>query len=337
MAKAEHVERVKAGAASVAEYMQDHPGILFDLSGADLAGGDLQGMDLRGAVLYRANLAGASLRHANLRSADLRWAVLESCDLHQADCSLANLAHACLRRANLSHVRFCRALLGEADLREANGTETNFTGAILTGAKVHALQGYKWTVRSLVCEWLNLTPDGDDSPPIDQVWRADHNLPPPWQEKKANELILEFQGDASFARLDALVEDGLLMAARVGKIEPQHPLKWVSVASTPDGIRLTLKSSGTVLSALVRLFENAVRRVRGGLDEIDPASSISMDAEQEAQSQRWIHRFIEEEPSPFSSAIFRLAQTLQAIHYRGETFRWVESLKITQNHLPPKP
>ena len=58
MADPEHVEVVKRGAAAIAEWRQENPGVILDLGKANfryanLRGGDLSGADLSGAHLRR--------------------------------------------------------------------------------------------------------------------------------------------------------------------------------------------------------------------------------------------------------------------------------------------
>ena len=57
MADPEHVEVVMRGAAAIAEWRQENPGVVLDLSGANF-----RYANLRGADLVMASLTGADLR-----------------------------------------------------------------------------------------------------------------------------------------------------------------------------------------------------------------------------------------------------------------------------------
>jgi hypothetical protein len=79
MADKEHVEILKQGFEAWTAWRNDSPGILPDLSGADLSNAKLEGANLRDANLSHTNLKGAILM-----SADLRGAVLDGADLTEA-------------------------------------------------------------------------------------------------------------------------------------------------------------------------------------------------------------------------------------------------------------
>jgi uncharacterized protein YjbI with pentapeptide repeats len=149
MANPEHVKIVRQGAAAIAEWRRQNPGVPFDLTRADLADADLSGAELapanlEGANLTRANLSGAHLRGTNLVQAHLRTADLGGADLHrailaganlpQANLSAANLFAATLRGANLAGANLAQANLRRANLRRANLTGANISGANLMGA-----------------------------------------------------------------------------------------------------------------------------------------------------------------------------------------------------------
>ncbi len=133
------------------------------LSRADLSGAVLQQAELRHALLDRANLSGTNLRGANLRWADLTGATLREADLSEAKLSGANLM-----RANLSGADLLNTSLVHADLTGANLTHTNcvgadFTGANLTGAKLYGASRFHLKTAELICEWIDLSPEGDGS------------------------------------------------------------------------------------------------------------------------------------------------------------------------------
>ena len=76
MANPEHVKVVRQGAAAIAEWRRQNPGVRLDLSGVDLSGADLNGADLAGSSLPMANLTEAGLTEADLSGADLLGAYL---------------------------------------------------------------------------------------------------------------------------------------------------------------------------------------------------------------------------------------------------------------------
>jgi uncharacterized protein YjbI with pentapeptide repeats len=145
-------------------WRKENPGLVIDLSKADLHEADLWEADLHGAhlneadlgnaQLYRAdlnsahlhkahlyraylsgaNLSGVDLSEANLRKANLIAVDLSSANLIAADLSGADLREADLREAYLSGAHLYRADLSEADLRKANLCGTDLTGANLSRA-----------------------------------------------------------------------------------------------------------------------------------------------------------------------------------------------------------
>ena len=76
MADAEHVDAVEQGVLGVLEWRGKNPGVVLDLSDADLNGVNLSLADLSGADLSGADLTEAELVKANLGSADLSGANL---------------------------------------------------------------------------------------------------------------------------------------------------------------------------------------------------------------------------------------------------------------------
>ncbi len=120
-----------------------------DLSGAELHLANLSGANLTGANLSDAQLASANLRDANLTNADLTSAYLgfvsfagatlidakiEWASLYSADFSNADLTGASLQNTSVEEVQFAGANLSHADLTGV--TDSDFKGAILTGAKM---------------------------------------------------------------------------------------------------------------------------------------------------------------------------------------------------------
>ena len=117
-------------------WRRNNPGIIPDLSKADLSETILSGADLSeaylseanlcGARLYGTDLLGADLNGADLSRADLTNATLVGADLPRANLSGTNLNKSSLAGANLSFARLNGANLFGADL-----TKTNFSGARL--------------------------------------------------------------------------------------------------------------------------------------------------------------------------------------------------------------
>lgn len=135
--------------------VQEGPGFVVDLSGADLRRVILEGADLKrfsfrtshleSADLARANLAGADLIAAHLedavldgavlRDAKLSGAILAQTSLMSADLTRADFRDADLRSSNLDGAQLGDCHLEGADLRSATGlTQAQLHTAILDNA-----------------------------------------------------------------------------------------------------------------------------------------------------------------------------------------------------------
>ncbi|MCL1473149.1 pentapeptide repeat-containing protein [Argonema antarcticum] len=132
-----------------------------DLSRADLTGANLRDAELRQANLSCTNLSGANLSGANLRWVDLSGANLRWADLSDAKLSGANLIGADLSNANLLNASLVHADLTQARLIRADWTGADLSGATLTGAKLYAVSRFGLKTEGLICEWVDLSPDGD--------------------------------------------------------------------------------------------------------------------------------------------------------------------------------
>jgi hypothetical protein len=128
MANPEHLEILKQGVEQWNKWREEHPGLLPDLSEANLMGGDFIEANLAGADLSGANLSMVGLYLANLRGTNLGQASLVRVDLSRADLRGANLARAELSGSNLSDV----------DLRGADLQQTGLFRVDLRGAKLDA-------------------------------------------------------------------------------------------------------------------------------------------------------------------------------------------------------
>ncbi|MBD2360557.1 pentapeptide repeat-containing protein [Anabaena minutissima FACHB-250] len=134
-----------------------------DLSQADLSSANLRDAELKQVNLTRANLSGADLSGANLRWADLNGANLSWADLNGAKLSGASLVGADLSNANLTNASLVHANLTQAKLIKAEWIGADLTSAILTGAKLYSTSRFGLKTDALICEWVDLSPDGDRS------------------------------------------------------------------------------------------------------------------------------------------------------------------------------
>ncbi len=134
-----------------------------DLSRSDLSGANLRDAELRQANFSHANLSGADLSGANLRWADFSGANLRWADLSGAKLSGADLIGADLSNANLTNTSLVHANLTQAKLIRAEWIGADLTGATLTGAKLYATSRFGLKTEGMVCEWVDLSPNGDRS------------------------------------------------------------------------------------------------------------------------------------------------------------------------------
>ncbi|MGC1247890.1 MAG: pentapeptide repeat-containing protein, partial [Spirulinaceae cyanobacterium] len=132
-----------------------------NLRRSELISANLRGAELRQTALNRAKLSGCDLRGANLRWADLQGADLSWADLQGAKLSGANLVGANLSNANLRNTSLVHANLTQANLMEADWIGADLTGATLTGAKLYGVSRFGLKTEGLVCEWVDLSSDGD--------------------------------------------------------------------------------------------------------------------------------------------------------------------------------
>ena len=153
MANREHIAIVSKGKGAIAEWRQDNPKAILDLSNANLrdidlreanlAGAYLQGLTLsatypqRGSDLRSIKLGRADLRGANLRMGDLTGAKLQKADLSSSQLSVVDLSHADLRGAKLNGCYLIgsnlhSAQLGGADFEHAVVGHTQFVNLDLS-------------------------------------------------------------------------------------------------------------------------------------------------------------------------------------------------------------
>ena len=160
----------------IGHWRQQNPGVIFDLSGADLRNANfhqenLQNANLRGANLQFGNLANANFRNANLRNADLRNVNFSGTNLSGADLRNANLRNAKLvdtdlSLADVSGADLSHADLSDADLQAVQALGTDFTQAQLTGVCLG-----DWNINSqtklddVACDFIYLQPNQQERRP----------------------------------------------------------------------------------------------------------------------------------------------------------------------------
>ena len=135
---------------------------------ANLEGTRLSGASLMGAELRHANLRGADLSGANLRGANLRWANLSGANLQEADLtdaklSGADLLSAQLEGATLENTTLVHADLSRTNLQRVRCVGADLSGATLTGAQLYGAIAYDVQTTDIVCDWVDLSPQGDRS------------------------------------------------------------------------------------------------------------------------------------------------------------------------------
>jgi uncharacterized protein YjbI with pentapeptide repeats len=134
-----------------------------NLEGARLNGASLMAAELRHANLRSADLSGTNLRGANLRWANLSGANLREADLTDAKLSGADLMGAQLDGATLENTILVHADLTRTDLRRVRCVGVDLSGATLTGAQFYSAVAYDIQTTDIICEWLDLSPQGDQS------------------------------------------------------------------------------------------------------------------------------------------------------------------------------
>ena len=129
------------------KWRSEHPQVMPDISGVNIAGAELDGANFRdvnlsGADLGGAELNGANLSHAKLYDTDFSTAYLDGANLSNAFLHGANLTNADLIDATLDHVQaysvdFARANLSGASLRYSKLDSADFSRANLTGTNLY--------------------------------------------------------------------------------------------------------------------------------------------------------------------------------------------------------
>ncbi len=338
MANQTHLDTVQKGTEAVGQYLEAHPDTMFDLSGADLAELDLQNIDLRGANLSHASLKSANLRMANLRSADLRFANLANANLSRARFDLANLSYAKLCHSYISHTIFSKANLTYTDLRNANGSETDLSSANLTGAKVHNLKTSKWKAVGMICQWLNMSPTGEDSPKPDQIWKPEATESHPFEDPDYEYLILELATDPSFQTLSTIMSAFTSIADRFASVEPNIPLQCLKVLNDKkENMEIHLTAGDAALAALARLLEAAIRSMRSleGKALVESPSPLPLDSEESAKSTAFIEKLNLSNHPQTSSAILHIAKFTRMVYFHGEVFQLKDAPALSLSETNP--
>lgn len=132
MANPEHLDRLKSCISQDWNcWRQESPGIIPDLSNADIHSVDREEINLS-----KANLRGVNLTDAYLAQADLSKSILDNALLNKAWLNSANLQGANLVGAEIVEAHLLSADLGCANLKEASFRRSDLTGACLDGANL---------------------------------------------------------------------------------------------------------------------------------------------------------------------------------------------------------
>jgi uncharacterized protein YjbI with pentapeptide repeats len=171
MANKAHLARLQQGVWAWNEWLDQHPQIRPNLTGADLRGTDLSMMDLSAAYLSRADLSRADLAGAHLAGADLTEAHLRGAHLSRVERIRANLAEADLGGADLTEAHLAGVDLTRVDLTRGDLSGTDFPGAPSQSTVFGNVD--LSTVRGLD----TLEPCGPSTIGIDTLERSHGNLP----------------------------------------------------------------------------------------------------------------------------------------------------------------
>ena len=111
MADSDLLEVLAQGVPAWNRWMDEHPDIRPDLSGAKLQGAALSEINLSGADLSGADLSDTDLTDADLHDSDLSSAIFQGAKLIKADLSrsfgpVANFSRAVLRNASFGESKF---------------------------------------------------------------------------------------------------------------------------------------------------------------------------------------------------------------------------------------
>jgi len=145
MANPEHVDRLLQGVEAWNRWREESHEVP-DLFGADFNHANLQEVDLKEADLRYTNFHHADLSESKLFGAKLKGANLSKTNLYKTSLAEADLNGANLNGANLVKANFLRASLNDADLSGANLSEANLTYANLGGANLSDVDLYKAAV-----------------------------------------------------------------------------------------------------------------------------------------------------------------------------------------------
>ncbi|MEM8720930.1 MAG: pentapeptide repeat-containing protein [Cyanobacteria bacterium P01_G01_bin.39] len=118
---------------------------------------DLSSSNLNGKNLAKVNLMNANLSDANLVESNLTYACLNKVDFFNANLEKANLAYADCYRAYFRKTNLKNANLQYTNLKRTHVLETDFSGAIFTGACLHNWNiNNKTILDGIVCDYIYL-------------------------------------------------------------------------------------------------------------------------------------------------------------------------------------
>lgn len=161
MANKEHLKIIRRGAEAWNAWRRQNPGILPELSQADLAKAVLRDANLRNADLVEANLSGAELFQSDLWGADLRDTNVRDADLFFANCTETKLIRSDLRGASLMGTGLIATDLNGADL-----TATQMGWTILADVDLSTTKGLE-----------TVTHGGPSTIGVDTLYRSKGHIP----------------------------------------------------------------------------------------------------------------------------------------------------------------
>jgi len=141
MANLDHLKILESGVMAWNQWRDDNPGLVPDLTGADLEDKNLSEINFEHANLNGANFFLATLENANFKYAKLQNSIMGLTTLNYADLSGSDLWHSRISESGIEHARFEAAHLNgvdfeassldHADFRHADLAFTNFNNASL--------------------------------------------------------------------------------------------------------------------------------------------------------------------------------------------------------------
>jgi uncharacterized protein YjbI with pentapeptide repeats len=142
MADSDLLEVLAQGVPAWNRWMDEHPDIRPNFSGAELQGVALKEINLSGADLSGADLSDADLTAADLHDSDLSNAIFKGAKLIDADFSrsfgpVVDFSRAVLRGASFGESKFAGMICDDAELTSADGEWSLFPNASFKGARLN--------------------------------------------------------------------------------------------------------------------------------------------------------------------------------------------------------